>query len=183
MHAEDNMKLSEMEVPVPREKAGKESIKVRFTYDINGILVVDVTVDSTGQSFSKVISQNMDEKEIQRKLDELQKLKVHPKDVSENALLMEKLKSLYEESAPREREYIQQLILNFELCLNQQNNRRITKYRRFLEDVIPQLESFDPFATPIQFEEYEENEEESEEEEDEDPWNGSNEGGGTIWTS
>lgn len=183
VHAEDNMKLSEMEVPVPREKAGKESIKVRFTYDINGILVVDVTVDSTGQAFSKVISQNMDEKEIQRKLDELQKLKVHPKDVSENALLMEKLKSLYEESSPREREYIQQLIMQFEMCLNQQNNRRIAKYRRFLEDVIPQLESFDPFATPIQFEEYEENEEESEEEEDENPWNGSNEGGGTIWTS
>ena len=182
IHAEDNMKLSEMEIPVRREKAGKESIQVRFTYDINGILVVDVTVDSTGQTFSKVISQNINEKEIQRKLDELQKLKVHPKDISENVLIMEKLKSLYEESAPREREYIKELIMQFEQCLNQQNGRKIAKYRKFLECVIPQLEFYDPFGTPIQFEEFKESEDESEEEQEDDSWNRSD-GGGTIWTS
>lgn len=177
-YAEDNLKLAELSMTVPKRKKGEESADVRFTYDINGILIVDVTVISTGQTVSKVISQNMSEKDIQRKVQELQKLKVHPKEVSENVLLLEKLKSLYEEAPTYMREHIQQYIRSFEIILEQQDSRRIAKYRKFLEQVIQQVEAYDPFATEMIFVEYKD---EDEEEKDENEQN--EEEGGIVWIS
>ena len=159
-YAEDNLKLSELSVTVPKKKRGEESADVRFTYDINGILIVDVKVLSTGQTVSKVISQNLSEKEMQRKIDELQKLKVHPKEISENMLILEKLKALFEEVPPYMREHVQNFISNFEVILESQNLRRIAKYRRFLEQMIEQMEGFDPLAQQMVFEEFEDEEEE-----------------------
>lgn len=175
-YAEDNLKLSELSVKVPKKKKSEESVDVRFTYDINGILIVDVKVVSTGQSVSKVISQSMSEKEIQRKVEELQKLKVHPKEVSENILILEKLKSLFEEAPTYMREHIYNYIVNFEMLLEQQDSRRIAKYRRFLERMIPQMEGYDPFGAEMIFEEYQEEEENEEPEEDEEE-------GAFTWTS
>lgn len=175
-YAEDNLKLSELSVKVPKKKKSEEAVDVRFTYDINGILIVDVKVVSTGQSVSKVISQNMSEKEIQRKVEELQKLKVHPKEVSENILILEKLKSLFEEAPTYMREHIYNYIVNFEMLLEQQDSRRIAKYRRFLERMIPQMEGYDPFGAEMIFEEYQEEEESEEPEEDEEE-------GAFTWTS
>ena len=179
-YAEDNLKLSEISVTVPAKKRGEESADVRFTYDINGILIVDVKVISTGQEISKVISQNMGEKEVQRKVEELQKLKVHPKEISENALIMEKLKSLFEEVPPYMRGQVQEYIRSFEMVLDSQNPRNIAKYRKFLEQVIGQLEAYDPFATEVIFETFDfEDEEVFEEEKDEED----EEEGTIIWTS
>lgn len=180
-YAEDNLKLSELSVTVPKKKRGEESADVRFTYDINGILIVDVKVLSTGQTVSKVISQNMSEKELKRKVDELQKLKVHPKEISENMLILEKLRALFEEVPPYMREHVQNFISNFEIILESQNLRRIAKYRRFLEQMIVQMEGYDPLVQEIIFEEFNEDDEdeldEDEEQDDEE------EKGGIIWTS
>jgi len=126
-YADDNMLLGKMHVAVPRKKAGQESVDIRFTYDINGILIVDMTVVSTGKTVTKVISQKMDDAEVERKAAELEKLKVHPKDVSENKLVMEKLQELFEEVPSHMREYVSDLIRRFEYYLAQQNPRTIRK--------------------------------------------------------
>lgn len=174
VYAKDNLKLGKIEVAVPEGKAGQEKIDVRFTYDINGILIADVTVVSTGQTVSKVISQNMDEKELESKISELQKLRIHPKDTSENALIMEKLKALYEEVSMNQRIQVRKLIADFEMVLAGQDPRKIAKYRRFLEVVIMQLGNYDPFAREICFAEFEDEEETGEE-------NGEVNGGDDIW--
>lgn len=174
-YAEDNLKLSELSVKVPKKKAGEEAVDVRFTYDINGILIVDAKVVSTGESVSKVISQNLSEKEIRHKVEELQKLKVHPKEVSENVLVFEKLKALFEEAPTYMREHIYNYIANFEMLLEQQDPRRIAKYRRFLEQVMYQVEGYDPFAEEMIFEEYEEEDEQEDSNEEEE--------GAFTWTS
>ena len=41
-YAEDNVQLGVVTVAVPKKKKGMESVDVRFTYDINGILEVEV---------------------------------------------------------------------------------------------------------------------------------------------
>lgn len=174
-YAEDNLKLSELSVTVPKKKCGEESADVRFTYDINGILIVDIKVLSTGQSISKVISQNLSDKEIMHKVEELQKLKVHPKEISENTLVLEKLKALFEEVPPYMREHVQNYISSFEVVLERQDPRRIAKYRRFLDQMIAQMENYDPLAEQMIFEEYEEKDEELEDEKEEDE--------DVVWTS
>lgn len=172
-YADDNLKLGKMSVSVPRKKAGEEAVDIRFTYDINGILIVDITVVSTGKTITKVISQKIEGQELERKAAELEKLKIHPKELSENKLIMEKLQALYEEVPTYLREQIRDAIQQFEYYLAKQNPRSIRNYRTYLEQMIEMLEGYDPFAAVMEFDGYQD--EEWEDEEDE--------GGGQIWTS
>lgn len=153
-YAEDNVQLGVVTVAVPKKKKGMESVDVRFTYDINGILEVEVTVVSTGKSVKKVLSQNMDEKELARRMKQLEKLKVHPKDMTENQLILERLQALYEEALPETRDRLMYHIRNFESTLVEQDARRIRKYREFLEHMIASLEHYDPFEGKLDFPEW-----------------------------
>lgn len=188
-YAEDNLELGSLHISVPKKKRGEESVDVRYTYDLNGILIVDATVVSTGQKMSRVISQNMDENEIERRMKQLEKLKVHPKDVSENKLVLEKLAALFEEANPDLRMQIQSYIRYFEYLLSKQNPRPINRYRKYLEQVIVQLEEYDPFAVQMEIPEYEEEEwdDESEdgdyEDEDYEDELSGYQGGNGRWTS
>lgn len=153
-YAEDNVQLGLITTMVPKKKRGQESVDVRFTYDINGILEVEVTVVSTGKSVTKVLSQSMDEKELARRMKQLEKLKVHPKDMTENQLILERLQALYEEALPETRDRLMYHIRNFESTLAEQDPRRIRKYREFLEHVIASLEHYDPFEGKLDFPEW-----------------------------
>lgn len=182
-YAVDNLLLGELNVTVPGRKKGEESADVRFTYDLNGILVVDVTVVSTGKSVSKVFSENMDEKEIKRRMAQLEKLKVHPKDLSENKLVMEKLQALYEEAGSDLRDQIQYHIRRFDYLLSKQNQRPIQRYREYLEQIIGQLENYDPFAPPVPFQEFDEDAWEEDEDMEDDNSKEDFNGGTGGWTS
>lgn len=153
-YAEDNVQLGLITTMVPKKKRGQESVDVRFTYDINGILEVEVTVVSTGKSVTKVLSQNMDEKELAKRMKQLEKLKVHPKDMTENQLILERLQALYEEALPETRDRLMYHIRNFESTLAEQDPRRIRKYREFLEHMIASLEHYDPFEGKLDFPEW-----------------------------
>lgn len=153
-YAEDNVQLGLITTMVPKKKRGQESVDVRFTYDINGILEVEVTVVSTGKSVTKVLSQSMDEKELARRMKQLEKLKVHPKDMTENQLILERLQALYEEALPETRDRLMYHIRNFESTLAEQDARRIRKYREFLEHMIASLEHYDPFEGKLDFPEW-----------------------------
>ena len=154
-YVKENIILDEIKVTVPRNKKGEEAIDVRYTYDINGILVVDVTVVSTGKTHTKVVSEEMSEKEIERKMKELEALKVHPKDVDENRLIVERLHAAYESASLDMKDYVLNYIRQFEAILETQNSRRIKKARQHLEMIIAQFEDYDPFADPFDFEDLE----------------------------
>ena len=160
-YAEDNVQLGVITVPVPKKKRGEEAVDVRFTYDINGILEAEVTVVSTGKSVTKVLSQNMDEKEIAKRMQQLEKLKVHPKDLTENQLILERLQAVYEEALPDTREMLMYHIRQFESILALQDPRRIRKYREFLERMITSLEHYDPFEGKLEFPEWRDDDDEN----------------------
>lgn len=186
-YAEDNLKLGEMRVAVPKKKRGAEAVDVRYTYDINGILIVDATVVSTRQKLSKTISQDMDEREMTERIRQLDKLKIHPKDVSENKLVKERLEALFEESGPQVREQIMNYISHFDYLLAKQDPRPIKRYREYLEQIIRQLEEYDPFAAPLEFTDYDWDEDlgddgEEDMDDEEESLYGDEEGGRT-WTS
>ena len=183
-YTKDNLLLGKVDVRVPRKRKGEESVDIRFTYDINGILIVDITIVSSGQKITKVISETMDEEDMRQKIEELAKLKIHPKDISENKYVLEKLQALYEEVPLSIREQIQNFIRYFDYLLAQQNMRQIRKYRQYLEHVIDQLENYDPFGDLFTMDEYEEEEDDwLDEEEDEEDDDFIGEGGHKKWTS
>lgn len=144
-YAQDNLLLGKIEISVPPKPKGKEAVDVRFTYDINGILMVDTRVVSTGVVKTHIISQKIPEAELEERVRELEKLKVHPRDLSENQQMMERLEALYQEVYPEQKEQVQQMIRTFEEFLDGQNPRQIQGYRRYLEKAVSMLEYYDPF--------------------------------------
>lgn len=124
----NNIELGKLEVSVPPAPAGEQCVDVRYTYDINGILEVEVTVIKTGVKKKMVIQQNpgiMSDEEVAKRLEALKSIKIHPRDRAENKYLLEKAERLYEESLGEKREYISMLIDRFEAVLNRQNEEEV----------------------------------------------------------
>lgn len=139
----ENLKLGEIEIAVPRGRAGSEIANVRFTYDINGILEVEATVLSTGLKERIVIEQNpgqMTKEEIERHLDSIKHLKIHPRDQQINKLLIERGNRLYEECLGEMRDYVSRLMTHFEGVLSSQNEFEIRKEVTQLSEILDKLE-------------------------------------------
>ncbi|HEY9573991.1 MAG TPA: Hsp70 family protein [Lachnospiraceae bacterium] len=150
-YEKNNLFLGELSIPVRPRPAGEESIDVRFTYDIDGILEVDVTVVSSQTSTGKVFAKEVDKKELGIARKNLQKLKHHPKEDAKNILLKERLLSAYAMSMGNTREFIMHLLNQFEETLNSQESRRILFYQRYLERSLEEIEKIDPFYQPEEF--------------------------------
>lgn len=142
---DQNIKLGELEVKVPAGKAGEESIDVRFTYDINGILEVQVTVVSTGINNRIVIEKNpgsMSKREIEARLNALNDIKIHPREKAENRLLIAKGERLYEESLGVKRMYIGNLLQEFDSVLSKQDEREIKKMTKILKEELEKMDGW-----------------------------------------
>lgn len=145
LYAKDNLSLGEMNINVPLAMAGAESITVRYTYDINGILVVDVKVDSTGETEQLVIvnKQNtITECEIKEKIIELEKLKVHPRDKEENQLLIARGERLFTQTTGEMREAVGSRMAYFSYLLEGQNELKINRWKRQLIIFVEELERY-----------------------------------------
>jgi len=145
----DNIFLGELQVKVPPKPAGEESIDIRFTYDVNGILEVEVKVLSTGALAGVVIEKNpgaMTEEEIRESLKALAHLKIHPRDKDEYRFLLEKGERLYMEQTGDLRQDVADALVIFEAVLERQDRAEIeaaaAELREFFEALEKPDESF-----------------------------------------
>lgn len=126
----DNLHLGRIDLSVPRAKAGAETITVRFTYDINGILEVEAVSDSTGESRRIVIESrtgSMTQKEIEESLARISAIKIHPRERSENRLLLARAERMYEESLGSKRALISSSINRFLRALESQDEKVVSE--------------------------------------------------------
>ena len=139
----DNIKLGEIEIEIPKGAAGEHPIDVRYTYDINGLLEVEVTIVSTGEVKSLVIENapgSLSKEEIEERLKMLSSLKIHPREKTENRLLVARGERLYEESLGSKRVYISQLLQGFERVLETQDSKLIEEASKNLTEEFNKLE-------------------------------------------
>lgn len=139
--ASNNVTLGEIRIKVPKGEAGKESVDVTYTYDVNSILEVEIKVTSTGEITKEIIKTNatdMSDEEIKERMEALSYLKIHPREKEENKLLLLRGERLYEESIGNERMYIEYALREFEKALDTRDDSVIEGARRdfkeFLED-------------------------------------------------
>ncbi|MAD74709.1 MAG: molecular chaperone HscC [Rheinheimera sp.] len=140
---EKNVFLGFVNVPLPKSKAGTQSARIRYSYDMNGLLVVDVSVDSTGKTFNKVIENApgmLSESEKQKSLSNLDKLKFHPRDNQKNAQLIAKADRLFKSNLGQVREQLASAIANFERILEAQNKISIEKAQQEFSNYLDVLE-------------------------------------------
>ena len=120
---------------IPKGPAGQE-IEVRFTYDNNGVLEVETTVVKTQQKKSIVLTKhvtNMNEKEIKRAVNAMQKLKIHPREVVVNRFVLKRAERVFQELPSMLRDQLGQLIDYFEHSLDSQEPADIEVARNALE--------------------------------------------------
>ncbi|RJE86207.1 molecular chaperone HscC [Paenibacillus sp. 1011MAR3C5] len=140
----DNIFLGEINVPVPIRPAGQESVDVRYTYDINGLLEVEVKVPSTGLVKQMMIERNpgeMSPEEMARRIEQLASLKIHPREQQENKWIIARGERLYEEHIGYERMEIAKLLREFEDALDKQEPKKIAEMKKLLKDVFDAIEA------------------------------------------
>jgi molecular chaperone HscC len=117
----DNFQLGELVVTGIPARTESQLVRVRFTYDLNGILEVEAFVEETGKRFSTVLTGNaghLDQKEIEEALKRMQKLKFYPRDDIANRRLLLFAESKVGEVAPDQRSVLEAGIDQFERAMS-----------------------------------------------------------------
>jgi molecular chaperone HscC len=122
-----NIELGRVSVPVPVRRAGEVEIDCRFTYDVSGLLEVDVEVAGTGITEQLVIydEETESEEKLAERRQALAALKVHPRDQDANRALLSRAERCYEGFLGERREFVGRLIAHFEAALATQDPRVI----------------------------------------------------------
>ena len=140
----DNIFLGKINVPVPRRRAGEVTLDVRFTYDINGLIEVEVQVEGDSKQHRVLIEENpgvLTSEQIEQKLALLANLKIHPREKSENRTLQARLEKIYEMQLGELREVIGQRLTDFITVLERQDPVEIDEMQSALNQFCDQIES------------------------------------------
>ena len=137
----DNKRIGDIRINGLRKKNNQlepGTIEVRFSYDMNGILEIEVTVKSTGKKLTKVIEQRpgaLSRAEIKEALKRLAPLKTHPRDLLPNRTKIERANRLFTELVGPERARLDQALSSFEAALDQQDDEGVKYTGAILEQI------------------------------------------------
>jgi molecular chaperone HscC len=139
----DNQKLGEYRVEgLSPKPAGEESIDVRFTYDLNGVLEVETTVVSTGKKAAMVIERSpgrLTPAQIEQARAAMARLKLHPRDALPNTTALARAEALYVELAGPDRTVLGEAISHFRAALELQDPTAIDPLRTRLNGMVQGL--------------------------------------------
>ena len=138
----DNIHLGAVEIALPPDKAGHVQVDVRFTYDINGLLEVDVHVPKTGERRELVIvdEDTAQSADFAQRRAALAALKQLPRDDDANRHALARASRCYEGCLGETREYVGRLISQFEDVLDRQDPREVDRARQLLTESLDALE-------------------------------------------
>lgn len=119
-----------------------QSLDVRFSYDINGLLEVDVTLLETGERYGHSIDRSptgLDEQARRDSHARLATLKVHPRDALPNRTLLARLERAWMQTLGDERARIAEWMDTFNTVLAGQQASEIASHRSALNDALDQM--------------------------------------------
>ncbi|WP_085706968.1 molecular chaperone HscC [Pseudomonas sp. B35(2017)] len=137
----DNIFIDTFDVELAPSEQSQE-LDVRFSYDINGLLEVDVTLLATGERHSHSIDRSptgLDEQARQASHERLTALKTHPRDTLPNRTLLARLERAWAQSLGDERQRIADWLDAFTTVLAGQRPSEIASQRNRLNQALDQL--------------------------------------------
>ncbi len=136
-----NIRLGSIQIPIPPRPAGEISVECRFSYDVSGLLEIDVFIPETGHTEQLVIQDGYDgQEDIEVRRAALAALKVHPREDTANQAAIARATRCYEMLVRESREFVGKLIVDFEAVLERQDAKQIDLARRFLEEQLDAIE-------------------------------------------
>jgi molecular chaperone HscC len=138
----DNILLGSLSIPVPPAPARAIGLDVRFTYDINGLLQVEVHVPKTGErrELTIVDDESLTPAQIEQQKGNLAGLKQHPRDNDANRHALARAERCFESMLGDRRDRVGRLISQFEAALDTQDPRATEHARRDLNEQLDTLE-------------------------------------------
>jgi molecular chaperone HscC len=137
---DENQKIGELRVAglrhLPNQKHAGE-IDVRFTYDMNSVLEVEVTHLATGHKTTKVFEQRpgqLTEQELAEALDRMAPLKMELRNLPIHRARLERANRLFSELVGNDRAALNSLIDAFERSLASQNAQDVQRMGVLLDD-------------------------------------------------
>lgn len=134
MYVDENIKLGELDIRIPPRPKGEIKCYVRFTYDINGVLEVNVSIPQANVNRRLVIVNKelgMTPEQVEEKLGEYQKLKINPADQEENKYVLAWGERLFMQCTGEYRDEIARKIQYFHYIMNH-DPYQIPKVRKYL---------------------------------------------------
>lgn len=110
-----------------------QSVDIRFSYDINGLLEVDVLLED-GKIESRVINHNSTEltpQQLETSRARLLALKIYPRDLLVNRTFKAQLEELWSRALGDEREMLGNIITDFDAALSSNDQERVDEARHF----------------------------------------------------
>ncbi|MCU0794827.1 MAG: heat shock 70 family protein [Akkermansiaceae bacterium] len=155
----DNQAIGQITVHGVRQQPGQQrpgEVEIRFSYDMNGILEVEVTVLSSGRKKTLVIEQRpgcLSQAEIDEAVLRLQPLKFHPRDLLPNRARLERAARVYLELVGPAREHLNAVTDAFESALESQDALLIKQSAAVLDTFLRPFFEHEREADPIRHEE------------------------------
>lgn len=138
----DNHLIGTLRVPGLRCLPGNDQsgmFEVRFTYDMNGILEVDVTIPATQVRLTEVFEQRpgtLSREQISEALRRLAPLKIHPRESPPNRARLERAARLFAELNGLARDSLNAELDLFEAALASQDPQHITQAASRLDSLM-----------------------------------------------
>jgi len=143
LFAKDNILIGQFTLQeVPEAPAGQESIEVKFSYDLNGILKVDAQIISIVKQAGIVIdTKSMSREEIEAAKDAMQKDWKNSKLVSRVEGIIESAERKMDGLKKEDKEQIQELLAKLKDALVKEDEELVDKYDEELTDKLFDLVS------------------------------------------
>ena len=140
---EQNERLGELRVKLPRLPLDERGVEVRFTYDLNGVLEVEATVENTKERASVVLTRHaghLSPEAVQAAVAKMSAIKTHPREDLRNRAILHWAERLYAELSPDQRDNLTLVLDEFERRLSTQDRASVEEYRPRLEELLSRLD-------------------------------------------
>lgn len=140
----ENVLIGNIKMSIPSAPAGQEAVDVRFTYDSNCALQVEVTVLSTKLKQAMIFENNsgLDERELKARFAALASIKLEPRDQAPNRALIARAERLYSEHVGEERLELSRMLGVFLQKINDPTARNGDEVRQQFATYLDQKERF-----------------------------------------
>jgi molecular chaperone HscC len=137
----DNVQIGDLVIPMPPGPAGQE-VDVRLSYDINGLLEVDVHVLANDKRFQLIVADEGDDDAtaVEHRRNALAALKVHPRDEEANKAAMSRAERCWEDALGGTRMMVEGWIQTFSDAMATQDPRVVDRSR---EGLLAALDDFE----------------------------------------
>lgn len=121
--ASSNLKLTSYVIDIPPRPKGEVFIDVRFSYDINGIFDIDVDCPMAVAQIHDRLGNGggLDSGELERRRQELEHMKIHPRELEQTKYVLEKAERLYVECNEQQKRLLEIALRQFQDILKLQD--------------------------------------------------------------